>query len=118
MDYPCPFCVRIARGEYDAIHSDSDVVVFAPLEPVTQGHMLVVSVRHIHDAGSDPFTAGKVMERAASIARNLACGSYNIITSAGEPATQTVRHLHLHIVPRVTGDMLQLPWSGRQALQP
>jgi histidine triad (HIT) family protein len=28
----------------------------------------------------------------------------NLITSAGEPAEQTVFHLHLHLVPRWTGD--------------
>lgn len=38
----------------------------------------------------------------------------NIITSRGSAATQTVYHLHLHVVPRREGDGLGLPWTDRQ----
>jgi histidine triad (HIT) family protein len=108
----CPFCNRIASGDYDSMFSNSYAVVFAPLNPVTPGHLLVVSRTHIHDAGQDPMTAGRVMELAATIARGG--GDANIITSIGEAATQTVRHLHLHLVPRIEGDGLTLPWTGQQ----
>ncbi|MEV7006240.1 HIT domain-containing protein [Streptosporangium sp. NPDC051022] len=38
------------------------------------------------------------------------------MTSAGREATQSVFHLHLHIVPRQDGDGLALPWhSGKAA---
>jgi histidine triad (HIT) family protein len=43
-------------------------------------------------------------------------GQYNFITSAGKAATQSVMHLHIHIVPRQEGDGLLLPWSGQQPL--
>jgi histidine triad (HIT) family protein len=48
-----------------------------------------------------------VMRRAAE----LATPPCNIITSAGTEATQTVFHLHVHIVPREAGDGLELPWG-------
>ena len=40
---------------------------------------------------------------------------YNVITSAGRAATQTVMHLHFHLVPREPGDGLMLPWSDKGA---
>lgn len=39
----------------------------------------------------------------------------NIITSKGSLATQTVFHLHVHLVPRAAGDGLPLPWTPRRA---
>jgi histidine triad (HIT) family protein len=36
---------------------------------------------------------------------------YNLITSGGREATQTVMHAHVHYVPRRRGDGLKLPWS-------
>jgi hypothetical protein len=40
--------------------------------------------------------------------------SFNLITSVGAAATQTVRHLHIHLIPRREGDALALPWTGQQ----
>jgi histidine triad (HIT) family protein len=116
MDDDCPFCVRIAAGEFD--YSDRFAVAFEPLNPVTPGHLLVVPRKHVPDAGDDPLTAGRTMELAADIAGplDLETPAYNLITSAGRAATQTVRHLHIHIVPRREGDGLALPWTGQQPL--
>jgi histidine triad (HIT) family protein len=108
----CPFCARIAAGEYD--YSDPYSVAFEPLNPVTEGHLLVVSREHVSDAGCAPEVAGRAMELAAMIAGPLEFADYpgyNIITSAGSAATQTIRHLHVHIVPRREGDGLHLPWT-------
>jgi histidine triad (HIT) family protein len=111
----CPFCARIAAGEYD--YSDRHAVAFEPLNPVTEGHLLVVPREHVPDAGSAPLVAGRTMEFAATITGPLEFAdypAYNLITSAGSAATQTVRHLHIHIVPRRADDGLHLPWTGQQ----
>lgn len=42
-------------------------------------------------------------------------GDMNLITSRGPAATQTVPHLHLHLIPRREGDGLTLPWTAQQA---
>lgn len=47
------------------------------------------------------------MRRAAE----LAVPPCNAISSAGAPATQTVFHLHIHVLPRSAADGLLLPWS-------
>jgi histidine triad (HIT) family protein len=111
MSSDCPFCpipdVPLVR-EWPAPNIALGVVAFAPLNPVTPGHVLVVPRQHYPDAGCPDLTAF-VMACAAEIARDLtAC---NIITSKGEAASQTVYHLHVHVVPRYGGDGLLLPWS-------
>jgi histidine triad (HIT) family protein len=53
------------------------------------------------------------MSRAAQWART--CGDANLITSVGSAATQTVFHLHVHVVPRRAGDGLALPWTSQKA---
>lgn len=109
MRADCPFCQRIERGEFD--YDWGGVVAFEPLNPVTPGHLLVVPKAHVRDAAENSFAAGAAMECAAMAARSV--GDCNIITSVGPLATQTVYHLHVHVVPRREGDGLALPWTGQ-----
>jgi histidine triad (HIT) family protein len=57
------------------------------------------------------------MARTAQLAGRMIAGGEmpgaNIITSIGRVATQSVFHLHVHIVPRHEGDGLCLPWTGQ-----
>jgi histidine triad (HIT) family protein len=109
----CVFCDIVAgRNATTAGLHWPDAVAFTPLDPVTPGHTLVIPKVHVPDAGADPEVSKAVMGRAAEVARLF--DSYNIITSSGAPATQSVRHLHLHIVPRYLGDGLPLPWTPQQ----
>ncbi len=50
-----------------------------------------------------------MMRRAAELMAGHP--TVNLITSKGEAATQSVFHLHVHIVPRQEGDRLPLPWT-------
>jgi histidine triad (HIT) family protein len=104
----CPFCA-IIRGEAPAtiVHRWPDAVAIVPLNPVTPGHLLVIPVEHMDDALEQPVVTGAVMQRAAALAQPPC----NLITSVGPEATQTIRHLHVHIVPRTAGDGLALPWG-------
>jgi histidine triad (HIT) family protein len=114
----CPFCARIAAGEYSAAFYEYGkfiAVRFMPLEPVTPGHMLYIPVEHILDAAADPALAGKVLAFAAEDMRTwFRKDAFNLITSVGEAATQSVFHLHWHGVPRFEGDGLALPWTGQR----
>lgn len=105
----CPFCARIKAGEYDEEYDG--IVDFEPLNPVTPGHRLVVPKIHVADALEDGHVAGMVMAYAANRAKTAGLAPCNLITSAGPAASQTVFHLHLHIVPRRPGDGLTLPWT-------
>lgn len=109
----CPFCDadRIANPVTVRRSITGGVMchIFEPLNPVTPGHVLVAPVAHVTNAAESPLLAAAAMYVAAEWAARHA--SANILTSIGVPATQTVRHLHLHVVPRELGDGLKLPWS-------
>jgi len=112
MPDPCVFCEIVAgRAPATFVRQWADAVAIVPLNPVTDGHVLVIPRVHVQDASDHVYTTAQTMMRAAS----LATPPYNIITSAGREATQSVFHLHLHIVPRREDDGLALPWySGRR----
>jgi len=105
----CPFCNY--AGPSPILYDFGTNIVFQPLHPVTEGHVLVVPKVHIKDAIEGPATVATTMNCAAAWAGMNDIGDCNFITSVGPAATQTVRHLHIHIVPRRKGDGLLLPWS-------
>ncbi|AEY85311.1 hypothetical protein SHJG_p1121 (plasmid) [Streptomyces hygroscopicus subsp. jinggangensis 5008] len=73
------------------------------------GHVFVLPRVHVEDAGTDPEVTAAVMRRAAELMAEHPAA--NLITSKGAAATQTVYHLHVHVVPRQEGDGLPLPWT-------
>jgi histidine triad (HIT) family protein len=109
----CVFCGRIKRGEYDYYDDDANVA-FQPLSLVTPGHFLVVPTKHVSNALESPSAAGRALRFAGYLANQMNLGAANFITSAGRDATQTVFHLHIHVVPRRAGDGLVLPWTGQE----
>ena len=109
----CAFCRIIERGEYDDEYDG--IVDFRPLHPVVPGHRLVVPKVHVADALEDPWVTGETMAYAANLAKTAGLAPCNIMTSVGREATQSVFHLHIHIVPRSAGDGLMLPWTEQQA---
>lgn len=117
----CAFC-EIADGRAPAtfVYTWPDAVAFVPLNPVTAGHLLVIPRVHVADFAADPEVSAMVMRRAAEAARGIRPdGPMNLITSWGTAATQSVFHLHLHLVPRAENDGLALPWySGRTRRPP
>lgn len=110
----CVFCA-IAAGEAPAtvVRSWPDAIAIRPLGPVVDGHVLIVPRVHVEDAGSDPTVTAAVMSRASELLADVPSG--NLIMSRGAAATQTVPHLHVHLVPREQGDGLPLPWTTQQA---
>jgi histidine triad (HIT) family protein len=93
---PCPFCpiVEGAAPAQEVERSDRHVA-FVPFGPHVPGHVLFVPTRHLPDATVDPDTAGEVF---AAAARYVAA------------ATQSVPHLHVHVVPRNERDGLPARW--------
>lgn len=107
----CPFCGRVERGEYD--DEDAFAVTFRPLKPVGPGHRLFVPKAHVADALEDPMVTAVTTRFACEWAARAGTGACNLITSRGPEATQSVYHLHWHLLPRLKGDNLHLPWTGQ-----
>ena len=108
-DPGCPLCELMAGVP------ESLIAIIEPLNPVVPGHMIAIAREHVPDAGYNPTITAELMEGASWFASRMKC-DYNLITSAGAAATQTVFHLHIHIVPRYPGDGLTLPWTGQKAV--
>ena len=113
MSASCVFCDIVAgRAPATIVREWPEAIAFVPLNPVTPGHTLVIPRRHVRDAGQNPLITKEVMGCAAVLMGELP--SANLITSQGSAATQTVPHLHAHVVPRRPGDGLPLPWTPQQ----
>lgn len=106
----CIFCA-IIFGEAPAniLMEWNDAIAIMPRNPVVPDHTLVLPITHVDNAAEQPDVTAATMRRAAEYARLFR--SANLITSIGSAATQTVFHLHVHVVPRKDGDGLLLPWS-------
>lgn len=111
----CVFCPQ-NWDNLDIIKHIEHGVPFAilnPLNPVTEGHVLVISSLHSDSAAADPHIAGTLMRMAAQYVAEQGIEA-NIITSIGPLATQSVFHTQVHIVPRRLNDDLPLPWTPQQ----
>jgi histidine triad (HIT) family protein len=108
------FCAIIAgHAPATVIRTWPDTIAISPRHPVTPGHILVIPRAHVTDVGQDAAVAATTMARAAELAAALPAA--NVITSRGTAATQSVFHLHLHVVPRTETDGLPLPWTPQHA---
>jgi histidine triad (HIT) family protein len=115
----CPFCEIVNRDDPDAreVYRDEYVVGFFPKEPATLGHTLVVPRAHVPDIwnveeGLAAHLGRAVLRLSGAVRRALKPGGLNIIQSNGEVATQTVYHLHVHLVPRWFGDGMGPIWPS------
>lgn len=114
----CPFCGIVeGSGPAEIVAEWPDAMALVPLGPVTRPparHWLVVPRVHAPDAIADPDGAAVAVRRAAQLAGVVEMQACNIIVSVGAAATQTVMHTHVHLVERVAGDRLRLPWTGQR----
>lgn len=112
----CQFCdIAAGRSPADRVYETDEVLAFLPLAPATTGHTLIIPKIHISDLWHvEMRTLGPVMEASLKVARALkqafSPDGLNLINSSGGAATQTVFHLHIHLVPRWAGDQVGDFW--------
>jgi histidine triad (HIT) family protein len=111
----CLFC-RIAAGELPAelIDEDEHTLAFMDINPWTRGHALVIPRAHsrnLWEIDSDDIRHASDAARRLSIRLRdrLGCDGVNLLVCCEPAAWQTVFHLHIHVIPRYTGDPLGLP---------
>jgi histidine triad (HIT) family protein len=107
----CTFC-SIVAGETPAhVVLDDDVAVgFLDVRPLFPGHVLVVPRHHVEtltDLPADEVGAffGRVQAVAAAV--EAACGARGTFVAMNNRVSQSVPHLHVHVVPRTKGDGLK-----------
>ncbi len=108
LSVPCPFCHRIEAGE--VLVDAGSAFALADAFPVSAGHTLVVSRRHVadfFDLGDDEQDAllALVREVRRTLARDPGFDGLNVGLNVGETAGQTIPHAHVHVIPRRTGDV-------------
>jgi len=110
MSDECVFC-DIVRGTSPAswVYQDDTVVSFMDIQPITQGHMLVLPREHAVLITDINETAAmrtfRVARKLAAVARHtLGASGINIIVMDGEAAYQDVPHFHVHVIPRYPND--------------
>jgi histidine triad (HIT) family protein len=111
MTRPCIFC-GIVRGEIPAsvVLQDGAVCAFLDMRPVFKGHVLVVPTAHVDDfhalptAEMAPFwTAVQRVSRAVEAGLE----AHGTFIGVNNRISQSVPHLHAHVVPRRKGDGLR-----------
>jgi histidine triad (HIT) family protein len=107
----CVFC-SIARGEAHAavVFRSPQFCAFLDARPVFKGHVLLVPVEHVTDVAALPEgSIGPLFSLAKRItgAVEAALGSGGTFLCINNKVSQSVPHLHLHVVPRTKGDGLR-----------
>jgi diadenosine tetraphosphate (Ap4A) HIT family hydrolase len=103
---PCPFCSL--RSE-QVIAGNPLAVVVRDAFPLSPGHCLVIPRRHVasfFDCTTEERAAMMALLDAAKVVldREHRPAAYNLGLNNGRVAGQTVMHVHLHLIPRYTGD--------------
>lgn len=114
MTAPRTIFERLIAGELPAsfVHRDEVCVVFMDIHPVTHGHALVVPHRAVATlAELDAATRRHLWDVGQRIAgaqrKALGSDAQHFLVNDGKAASQTVPHVHLHVIPAYRGDTLR-----------
>jgi histidine triad (HIT) family protein len=107
----CTFC-RIVASEAPAhVVLDDDVAVgFLDIRPLFPGHVLLVPRDHVEVLPDLPAKlVGPLFERAQRVAGAMVevLGAQGSFVAMNNTVSQSVPHLHVHVVPRTKGDGLR-----------
>jgi histidine triad (HIT) family protein len=108
---PCAFC-NIVSGEVAAeiVWKTADSIAFLDHRPLFPGHVLLIPTRHIATLAALPAQqVGPLFEAAQSLERAVeaALAAEGTFIAVNNVVSQSVPHLHIHIVPRRKGDGLK-----------
>ena len=110
-DGGCVFCNIVQRKSTASIVVDEgETFAFLDARPVFKGHVLVVPRAHVETLDQLPRAAieplfATVQRVAAAVQRGL--GAQGCFVALNNVVSQSVPHLHVHVVPRTKGDGLR-----------
>jgi histidine triad (HIT) family protein len=107
----CVFC-KIIDGSFTCskVYEDEDLLAFMDIQPVNEGHVLIIPKIHIVKASDlDEKLAGKIFVLAGKINRaimesEVKSEGINYFLADGKSAGQEVFHVHFHVIPRFKND--------------
>jgi histidine triad (HIT) family protein len=107
----CVFC-RIITGDVAAfvVSQTPETVAFLDTRPVFKGHVLVVPRRHVEtliDLPDELLTPVFAHVRTVAAAVVSALDAQGSFVAMNNVVSQSVPHVHVHVVPRTKGDGLR-----------
>lgn len=113
----CVFCSR-----EDLVMENQLAWVKFDKYPVSPGHMLIISKRHVPDlfatTPEERLALSELLDQAKQLLdKKHHPDGYNIGINCGEIAGQSIMHLHIHLIPRYRGDM-ENPKGGVRGVIP
>jgi histidine triad (HIT) family protein len=116
-DTNCIFC-KIVAGQMPCFKllEDDNTLAIMDIYPANDGHCLILAKEHyptLFDISDEAFAAvsRSVIRVARAVNQALSPAGLNLVQANGPGAQQSVRHFHVHILPRKVGDQLKLNWG-------
>ena len=110
MSRECVFC-RIVRGEIPShkVYEDENTLAFLDIHPSTPGHTLIIPKAHIARVedlleGDAEALFGALHRIVGGIQEAVGASASTIGINNGRESGQEVPHVHIHVIPRYTGD--------------
>jgi bis(5'-adenosyl)-triphosphatase len=106
----CPFCLPVVN---DSVFAESgNFLAIYNIAPILPGHVLIIPRKHVSrflEIDDNQMTEMVVFSRKVIKVLEKAFGSksFNWTIQEGEPAGQTIEHMHLHIIPRQSKDLAE-----------
>lgn len=102
----CIFCM-ISKKEIPAniVFENDKVISFFDINPLSRGHILIVTKDHYDDLtfidqDSWNFIFPILSQSFSMLKDNFSPKGFNIVSNIGEEAYQTIKHLHIHLIPK------------------
>jgi ATP adenylyltransferase len=123
----CIFCDALAAGDDEArhiVHRTDTTFVMLNAFPYNTGHVMVASTRHVAELSDlDPAERADLMETTSRtievIRKAMDPDGFNTGMNLGKVAGAGIPgHLHIHIVPRWTGDTNFMPVTADTKVLP
>ena len=110
MNKPCAFCA-IVRGEAatEVVYEDAATMAFLDHSPLAIGHCLLIPRAHVAtlwEADDTTLTALALASRTVGTAIRTALEADGLFVAQNNVVSQSIPHLHTHLVPRWRGDKL------------
>lgn len=110
----CIFC-KIAKKELKAeiVYESKDYMAFLDIKPTNPGHAIVIPKKHYTNTLDTPDDVIGAMAGIAKLVaihqiKHLKAEGFNIWINNFPAAGQVIFHVHMHVVPRFSGDGIRM----------